>query len=316
MPDNGKRKAAIQALSAAPTVAGLRAAISTWAPRFHDSLNNSLHVGPRPELGMDVGRIPGRGAVAARRGNTYFVGLGTVGNMAQKRFTLAHELAHVLLDGTDREALGLDRATEEDLCELFARRALAPPALVQQHLRRVGMPIDLADIDRFADRFRISLRASLVVLNEVSPRGWPVAFVAASWRTHPRGDEVLGMRIDVSAADNQRFFLPKDCRLATLGYRRLEAWSLKGEVGTESSGRDMRIAIPSWRPRVSKWVGESEWVARRHFAPGSRANADERAVLCRLNVGHLTPRQSRRRHSSVRVRDLAPVDKIPGQLGL
>jgi|GEM_PF-2904452 len=317
MPEEGLRETAARALSSAPDIASLRAAISVWAPRFHDYLSEDLCAGARPELGIDMAHMPGRGALASPRGDSFFVGLGRVGNRRERRFTFAHELGHALLSATDRQTLKLDESTEEGLCELFARRALAPPALVREHLRQAGMPADLAGIDCLANRFRISLRASLVVLNEVIPPDWPVAFAAASWRPHPRGDRVMGMRIDVSAADEQRFFLPIHCRLGTLGYRSLEAWSLEGELGVESSGRDACVELRSWKSGISGWVGESGWEARRHLAPASRADADERGVLCKLEVGGLKARRAsqftRRRRGA---RALAPVVKLPGQLDL
>jgi IrrE N-terminal-like domain len=305
---------AARSFRAASSLAELRAAISTWAPRFHDSLNEQLRPGARPELGMDVATIPGRGALAARRGGSFFVGLGSRGDSRERRFTLAHELAHVLLNRDETGSLGIGGETEEDLCELFARRALAPPALVREYLDEAGFPIRLADINAFADRFRISLRASLVVLDEIFPARWPVAFAAASWREHPRGDGVMGMRIDVFAAD-RRFFLPIDCRLSTLGYSSLEAWALDGEVGVESRGRDAGLELRSWRKGVPGWVGEGEWTARRHFAPGSSAEEDERGVLCLLEVSGLSPRAPRRRRRAPAAR-LAPATSIAGQLPL
>jgi len=310
MRNDDRIERAAHCLSGASSLTELRVAISTWAPRFHDSLNEAMRPGARPELGMDIASIPGRGALAARRGGSFFVGLGSRGGR-ERRFTLAHELAHVLLNSDDERMLVIDGETEEDLCELFARRALAPPLLVRDYLRGAGFPVSLADVDRFADRFRLSLRASLVVLDEVFPARSPVAFAAASWREHPRGDGVMGMRIDVFAAD-RRFFLPIDCRLSTLGYHSLEAWSLDGEVGVESRGHDTDLELRSWRRGVPAWVGEGEWAARRHFAPGSNAKADERGVLCRFEVEGLSPRRSRRSPS---VRH-APVAKVPGQLGL
>lgn len=315
MRDEDRLERAALDLSAASDVAELRATISTWAPRFHDSLNEQVRAGSRPELGMDIATIPGRDSHAAKRAGSFFVGLGRRSDSRERRFTLAHELAHVLLNTTDHRSLVLNGETEENLCELFARRALAPPAMVHEYLSSAGFPAGLSDVDRFADRFRISLRASLVVLDEVFPSHWPVAFTAASWREHPRGDGVMGMRIDVFAADG-RFFLPIDCRLSTLGYQSLEAWSLDGEVGVESGGRDTGLELRSWRRGVPGWVGDGDWTARRHFAPGSNAEADERGVLCRLDVSGLSPRAPKRRRPARFAERSAPVAEIPGQLGL
>jgi hypothetical protein len=262
---------------------------------------------------MDLTRIPGRGGLAAPRGDSFFVGVGRKGGGTEHRFTFAHELAHVMLGAVDREALGLDSDTEEELCELFARRALAPPALVEAYLREAGMPADLGAFDRFAKRFRISQRASLVVLDEVLPAQWPVAFAVASWRPHPRRDGVFGMRIDCSAADD-RVFLPTDCRLSTLGYRRLEAWALEGELGSEALGSDDGVDLRSKRAGISGWVGESAWRARRYFAPASRAEDDERGVLCRLDVARLSPRRPARRRLRQGAAQPRPVVELPGQL--
>ena len=286
--------------------------VDVWAPQFHEALKPRITQGARPGLGMEITGLPGRGGFAARRGSSFFVGVGTSGGR-ERRFTLAHELGHVVLNARDHAAVKISEEEEEDLCNLFARRALTPPAMIRKHLAQHGVPVDLSGIERFAACFRVSLRASLVALDEFFPREWPVAFVAASWRPHPRGDQVMGLRIDASTAD-RRFFFPTHCRLSTLGYSALEAWALEAEVGTAARGRDAEVRARSRRPGVSAWEGESEWAAQSHLAPATRAAADARGALCQVDVASLVPSEKRRRGARAQDKTLRPVAEIPGQL--
>jgi hypothetical protein len=304
--------AAIRALSAASNLAEARRAIDAWAPRFHEALDAPLVAGPWPKLGLSLTRIPGNGGFTARRGDSFFVGVGSEGGRVA-RFTLAHELGHIVLNSCEHRALDIAAKDEEDLCDLFARRALVPPALIRRHLAREGTPSRLADVERFAARFRITLRASLVALDEFFPPQWPVAFVAASWRPHPRRREVVGLRVDASASD-RRLFVPTDCRLSTLGYGELEAWALRAAVGARAEGADDAVRMRSGEAGVSGWWGRSQWVAQRHYAPGTRADEDARGALCQLDVGALAAATPKRRRMGAGQR--GSVAKIPGQLHL
>lgn len=306
---------AVGALETAASLGEARRTIDIWAPRFHTALGDRLTAGPRPELRMEVTRVPGpaRGGFTARRGNSFFVGIGTEGGR-EDRFTLAHELAHVVFNSCRGHSFELSRKDEEQLCDLFARRALVPPALIKTDLVQHGAPRELREVRDFAGRFRISLRAALVALDEFFPREWPVAFVAASWRPHPRRKQVSGLRVDCSASD-RRFFLPSHCRLSTLGFEELERWAIGARVGDRHVGADAGVSMRSRRPGVSKWCGRSAWTAQRHLAPGSSPEEDGPAVFCQLEVGGLAPAppKSRPRRASV------PTGKphwVPGQLDL
>jgi hypothetical protein len=264
---------------------------------------------------MDIARIPGWGGFTARRGDSFVVGVGKGGGR-EARFTFAHELAHVVLNGDERGRINLQVDEEEMLCDHFAHRALAPPALIRAHFAEHGIPRSLADVEGFAARFRITLRFSLAAIDEFLPSEWPVCFVAATWRTHPRGDDVHGLRVDVSASDD-RLFVPRDCRLSTLGYGKLEAWAIDAEAGAHHGGHEDGARLKSGRSGVSAWVGESRWVAQRHYAPASSAEDDHPAALCMLEVSKLSPAPRRRRRSTLADLDRRrPLAKLPGQLDL
>ena len=304
-----------RALRAATSTAGVRSAIKAWGPQFHEAVGRRVATGRRPDLGIDMSLIPGpAGAgLASKVGSSFFVGITAASSASEKRFALAHEVGHVLLDAVDRSSVPLDPDTEEELCDLFAQQAVAPPAKVRDYLDRVGFPDNLTAVERFARHFRLSWRASLVVLDDCFPAHWPVAFVAASWRGHPRRSEVMGLRIDVSATD-RRLFLPTDCRLATLELIELDAWARSAQAGTERSGRDTGVSLRSRTPGITAWVGSLDWTARQHLAPRSKADAMVSGVVCQLDVGELMPVHRRHRMRASAETSAAP--EIPGQLHL
>lgn len=66
----------------------------------------------------------------------------------RQRFTLAHELAHVLFgDGTHVDAVDGERTPQEVLCDEFARNLLIPRAGVRAWLARTGIAVSRAGVD-------------------------------------------------------------------------------------------------------------------------------------------------------------------------
>jgi len=301
-----------RALAAAESLDQVRQMLSTCAPRFHHVLRRRMAVGPRPDLGMHLAKMPGRAGFTSRAGDSFFVSLGSEARTGERRFTLAHELAHTLLDAVDRERISLDCRNEEELCELFARRALAPPDKVRAYFNTAGFPRELNDLAAFVRTFGVSLRAGIVALDEFCPDPWPVAFIGASWRSHPRGDGVFGMRIDASMAD-RRLFFPAHCRVATLGYTELEAWVMAADPGDCTRGADTSLRLRSRRRGVSTWTGSSTWSAQAHLVPGGSRSDPGRGLLACIDVAHLSPVTARRRRSTG---PLPTISAVPGQLCL
>lgn len=296
-------------LAAAESIRDVRSTLSSCAPRFHDVLRRRMIVGPRPDLGIRLAKMPGRAGFTSRAGESFFVSLGSGAQTGERRFTLAHELAHTLLDAVDGEKVALGRREQEELCDLFARRALAPPRRIHAYIDMEGFPGDLDGIYRFVRTFGISLRAGIVALDEFCPDPWPVAFIAASWRLHPRGDRIEGMRVDASAAD-RRLFFPRHCRVATLGFTELEEWVVDTEPGDLESGTDTGLRVPSRCRGVSAWAGASAWSARSHLLPGGKPADPARGLLVCVEVAQLR-RTAPSRRSGQRQQGNSI---IPGQL--
>ncbi len=103
----------------------------------------------------------------------------------RRRFTLAHEVGHLLLARPDEKLLARrdwnDDRTER-FCDDFAAALLLPRQWVGETYRR--HPPVLATVRDLAERTRTSLAASLVRLNEVL--GWNCALIHwrydTSWR--------------------------------------------------------------------------------------------------------------------------------------
>ena len=301
-----------RALATSDSLRDVRKTLSSCAPRFHDTLRRRMVFGrPQPDLGIQLAKMPGRAGFTSRAGDSFFVSLGSSARTGERRFTLAHELAHTLLEAIDGEKVAINRREEEDLCDLFARRALAPPGRVRTYLHTQGFPRDLEDLADFVRTFGVSLRAGIVALDEFCPDPWPVAFIGASWRHHPRGDGVAGMRIDASAAD-RRLFFPQHCRVATLGYTELEAWVVDTEPGDLETGTDVDLRLPSRRRGVSTWTGSSEWSAQAQVLPGGRPSDPARGLLACIQVTQLRRVVPRSRTSA----RLSKASAIPGQLCL
>jgi Zn-dependent peptidase ImmA (M78 family) len=303
---------AARGFGAAKSVAELRRAVDLWAPRFYDSLPKRVRDVAYPDLGMDVRMTAGRGGWMIRKGDDFVVGIGERGNQ-EHRFTLAHELAHVVLDLAQVDGLGEE--IEEDLCDLFARRALIPPAMARDYFDEAGPPRNVPDLRHFAEQFSASLRLCVVALNDLLPPRWPVGFLAASWRQHARGDGVWGLRVEVSACD-RRIFFPKESRLSTLGYENLEAWATEAVPGALEKGRD-ECASPKSRARgVTEWRGESRWQAERHLGPGTSAESKVPAVLAAVDLSGLRPISSMPRRRRMAGTQERPPAVLPGQMGL
>ena len=151
-------------LAASDSLQDVRRTLSSCAPRFHDTLRRRMVFGPRPDLGIQLAKMPGRSGFTSRSGDSFFISLGSRAGTGERRFTFAHELAHTLLDAIDGEKVAMDRREQEELCDLFARRALAPPRRVRTYLNMKGFPRDLEDLDDFVRTFGVSLRAGIVAL--------------------------------------------------------------------------------------------------------------------------------------------------------
>ena len=158
------------------------------------------------------------------------------------RYTVAHELGHLLIDVDEvARELGIEGDAEESLCDVFASRVLIGRAHLRRCVEGAGRlsPSDFLELCR---RFRVSLSAMANALGEVWRPGWGVLVVG-------RQDTEGAGHYRVSAAAYERpWFVPKDMTFSRLGMENVEAWMLDQGGGERSSGVIEKVSVLLWDP--------------------------------------------------------------------
>jgi len=103
--------------------------------------------------------------------------------VARQRFTLAHEIGHLVLAGPERELVarrmeGVRFSSEERFCDQFAAALLMPSEWIRNEFSGVAPQLGIAR--NLADRSKSSLSASVVRLREVL--GWQTSLL--HWRRY------------------------------------------------------------------------------------------------------------------------------------
>jgi hypothetical protein len=164
-----------------------------------------IHAPPVPlrtlfnRLGIRIVRrdTPGAATLRAKAGGLE-VWLGTdAARWRRERFTLAHELAHVLLlSGSNQHVSdprnGIDSGEYEEyerLCNLGAAELLMPSAFVLEAVGQVG--VSAGGLQRLYDSFLVSYESLLYRLAEVLPSSAVIL-----WRKYARhGSEPTTLRV-------------------------------------------------------------------------------------------------------------------------
>lgn len=119
-----------------------------------------------------------------RRDGHVRVLLAARSNPQRQRYTLAHEIGHLLLADPQRDTIARRMQTDDEVerfCDNFAAALLLPRSLIELEYR--VRPRTLATVRRLAAQGDTSLAAATVRLNEVA--GWPLALL--HWRRTDRG---------------------------------------------------------------------------------------------------------------------------------
>jgi Zn-dependent peptidase ImmA (M78 family)/transcriptional regulator with XRE-family HTH domain len=123
--------------------------------------------------GADVGVVPlppkvPRVCVTDPERSTSIVLVSSADVAERQRFTLAHELAHLLSgDKTHVDALGGERSSLEILCDEFARHLLIPEEGVRAWLGRVERSVDERVMALLARYFRVSPEVTRIQLDRM-----------------------------------------------------------------------------------------------------------------------------------------------------
>jgi IrrE N-terminal-like domain len=152
----------------------------------------------------------------------------------RRRFTVAHEIAHLLLKDI-RGSVRIGRAREERLCDIFAAHLLVPRSDLERVLEADG-EIDTSRVFELCNRFGVSLQPMLIALGPYLDDDR--ALLVAREAGHPRRPEVVDFRFHAAAA--KIAYLPRHQRVRSVGLDGLCAWA-KEAVGGERAGCDVAV---------------------------------------------------------------------------
>lgn len=144
-----------------------------------EDLARSLGVG---EI-IDASGIVEDGRLELRDGHVRVV-LSGRGSEQRRRYTLAHEIGHLLLADPQRDTIARRMTSDDEVerfCDSFAAALLLPKELLEVEYR--SRPHALKSVRRLAAQCDVSLAAATVRLNEVA--GWSHALL--HWKRSDRG---------------------------------------------------------------------------------------------------------------------------------
>jgi hypothetical protein len=195
-----------------------------WAP-----VGLTIEVRPLATSGLCV---RGTRRIVIRRGDP----------SVRQRYTVAHELAHLLLACADGGyGLNLSWQREESMCERFASRVLIPRNDLTRYVSNNAAEASVAWLRETARHFRASWSATVIALGEAGISG-DAAFVLARHAGHPKRPHQMGLRI-AHAATPPWLWLPCHQRIQSLGWRSVAAWEGGQSPGAVRNGRDRGLAL-------------------------------------------------------------------------
>ncbi len=154
----------------------------------------------------------------------------------RQRFTVAHEVAHLLLTGV--HAAGrviLSRTAEERLCDDFAAALLIPQAQLTAAMPDMTWenPDELLSLCR---SFGVGIHAMVIALARLWPHPDRVLLVSQKMG-HPRRPTEVAVRVLANAAATP-IFIPRDQRLISLGLLTLAGWADAAMTESRATGED------------------------------------------------------------------------------
>jgi Zn-dependent peptidase ImmA (M78 family) len=110
-------------------------------------------------------------------------------DLLRKRFTIAHELGHLLLN-----THGADRKTKEKLCHSFAGAFLLPEKVIRAELGNRRRNISLWELKKLKGIYGISMQAIMVrakklhIISDYTYRGFYIFMNKKGWRKDEPGE--------------------------------------------------------------------------------------------------------------------------------
>ena len=205
-----------------------RAGLDDWLMGLAEPLGRRLaRIGSLPDewvpLGVDVRTVSmsGHGSCSVA-GDSRIIYVNRKDELPLQRFTVAHELAHLLLGGrlaAEGGAAGVWQ--EERLCDRFASAILIPAEELSAGLEACGVPPGPDDILRFCGQFRVNVRPVVFAVGE-RLKDSTTFLLLARFRGHWQRPAELAFRVEATAGARHAFF-PHGQRLVSLGLDHLVA---------------------------------------------------------------------------------------------
>jgi uncharacterized protein DUF955 len=182
-------------------------------------------------------------------------------NPRRQRFTVAHEMAHMLMARVERGRIGLPRAEEELLADEYAQRLLVPRADLMSLLPSLEpRPAAVLSVSR---RYGVSLSVALNACGDWFTR-YGHAFFAASVRGHPARPREVALR--AHRARCGELLIPDLVRVSSLGLAGVESADpglASGAAEGEADAVELRLWRPRARPRSGVARGPARWESER-----------------------------------------------------
>jgi Zn-dependent peptidase ImmA (M78 family) len=213
-----------------------------------------------------------RGRCDTSRPGTPVVVVRSTDNRYAQGFTVAHELAHLLLDQLPVERRGeLGYRSVEDLCDQFAQNVIVPPARLSVELDPAAGAPAPAEVLRMCGLFEANPSVMLRALErQLCLRD--ETYLLARLRGHYRRPAEVGFRVDTTAG-NKRLFWPRHTRVAKLGLTKLACDGEQAPHGAHLTGRETRAVIPLARldrsTEDNAMAGPLSWQAVRQGKSGA-----------------------------------------------
>lgn len=231
---------------------------------------------------IDVGRLAGLVGARIKKKTTTFAGalyfdrgsleihVSARDNRLRQRFTVAHEIIHILLDDHRLRSGAVEgpATSRERAIDAAAARLLVPPELLPEHFRPEES-LSISALMRLGRLFGVTLPVIVRRLfSEEALRGSNWGVIVARREPNPRTYDRTAVRV-VDAISAGQWFLPRHVKVEKLGFSSILRCAREGspDESTWSSDR-VRFKIAPRPGAPLAWSWQTVQVELRRFGTG------------------------------------------------
>ena len=167
--------------------------------------------------------------------------------LERRRYTVAHELGHLVLNfAAPHTGYNLSKVEEEAWCEAFASRIVISRKRLRDYLQDVAefSPDDMIQLCR---TFRVSLTAMGNALTSMWSSKWGILLICRE-REYPEDSGERAYRVETSV-NVRPWYFPKNMKLEKLGMQEVILWLRANKVHYRACGTVDRMTAVLWDPR-------------------------------------------------------------------